>query len=167
MKTKIVLLISLSVLFFQCSKEGVETKSPLWGVDFSAENTTGFAEGAIEQQNDEGPKVIYIVSSGALREAEENFYTVSFTFENGESLELGIIKKTADYNYHFPGNESDNRLISATFNGEVLDLTDSSISIQPDQGDNKLHVITNMHTLNAGDFNGTLSRIPLLKRATS
>ena len=165
MKTKFLLLISLSVAFFQCSTEAEITKSPIWGVDYSAESTTGFAEGSIEQQND-GPKVIYIVNSGALREVGENVYNISFTFENGGSLQLGIIKNTADYNYHFPGNESENQLVSATFNGNALDLAESSISIQPDGGDNKLHVITNMHTLNAGDFNGTSSRIPLLKKAT-
>jgi hypothetical protein len=166
MKTNIVLLISLSVALFQCSTEAEITKSPIWGVDYSAESTTGFAQGSIEQQTD-GTKTIYIVSSGELREGEENFYTVSFTFENGGSLQLGIIKKTADYNYHFPGNESANQLVSATFNGKALDLTESSISIQPDLGDNKLHIITKMHTLNVGDLNGMLSRIPLLKRATS
>jgi hypothetical protein len=162
MKTKILLLISLSVVFLQCSTEGEMTKSPLWGVDFSEESTTAFAEGSIEQQN-AGPETVYIVESGALREAEESHYTISFTFENGETLLLGIEKKTMDYNYHYPGTESENRLVSATFNGTPLDLTESSISIQPDTGDNKLHIITNMHTINAGDFNGTLSRIPLLK----
>ena len=161
MKTKILLLISLSVVFLQCT-EGEMAKSPLWGVDFSAEGTTTFAEGSIEQQN-AGPKTVYVVQSGALREAEEKHYTISCTFENGETLLLGIVKKTVDYNYHFPGNESENRLVSATFNGVPLQLTESAISIQPDTGDNKLHIITNMHTLNAGDFNGTLSRIPLLK----
>jgi hypothetical protein len=66
--------------------------------------------------------------------------------------------------YLFPGDQTGNRLVSATFNGNALDLAESSISIQPDQGDNKLHIITNMHTYNAGDFSGTLSRIPLLRR---
>lgn len=166
MKTNIVLLISLSVAFFQCSTEAEITKSPIWGVDYSAENTKGFAQGSIEQQID-GTKTIYIVNSGALHEGGENFYIVSFSFENGGSLQLGIIKKTADYNYHFPGNESVNQIVSATFNGKALDLTESSISIQPDPGDNKLHIITKIYTLNAGDFNGMLSRIPLLKQATS
>jgi hypothetical protein len=161
MKTKLLLLISLSVLLFQCSSEK-EMKSPVWGVDYSTEAMVSYAQGALEQQNS-GPNVTHIVNAASLRQSEEGIYEVSFTFENGETLQLSITKKTADYNYHFPGTELENQLISAVFNGAPLDLKVSSISIQPDEGENKLAVITNMHTLNAGDFNGTLSRVPLLK----
>jgi hypothetical protein len=164
MKTKFLFLIGLAALLFQCStEEDVTKKSPLWGVEFSEESTTTFAQGALEQQN-AGPKVIYIVNEGALRQTElEGVYTISFAFENGEALELTITKKTNDYNYHFPGTETENQLISALFNGNSLELKESSIAIQPHQEENKLHIVTNMHTLNAGDFNGTLTRIPLLK----
>ena len=162
MKTKIVLLMSLSVILFQCSTEEKIAKSPLWGVDFSEESTVAFAQGSIEQYN-AGPKTIYIVNEGSLREAEASIHAVSFSFENGESLQLIVTKKTVDYNYHFPGVESENQLVSATFNGTPLDLKESSISIQPHPEENKLHIITNMHTLNAGDFDGIFSRVPLLK----
>lgn len=164
MKTKLLFLITLSTLLFQCStEEDVTKKSPLWGVEFSEESTATFVQGALEQEN-AGPKVIYIANAGAVRQTEvDGVYTISFTFENGESLELAVTKKTTDYNYHFPGIESENQLISAVFNGDALDLKESSIAIQPHQEENKFHIITNMHTLNAGDFNGTLTRIPLLK----
>ena len=160
MKTKILLLIGLSLALFQCTEENVAT-SPLWGVDFSDAATCTFAQGSLEQQN-AGPKVTHIVNNGALRQAEENLYTISFAFENGESMELTVTKKTADYNYHFPGQDLENQLISAIFNGAELDLKESAISIQPQKEENKLHVITNLHTLNAGDFNGTLTRVPLV-----
>src|SRR5688500_6340753 len=111
MKTKLLLLISLSVLLFQCSSEE-ETKSPLWGVDFSTEAMVSYAEGALEQQNS-GPKITYVVNAASLRQSEEDIYSVSFTFENGETLQLSITKKTADYNYHFPGTDLENQLISA------------------------------------------------------
>ena len=162
MKTKLVIWISLSVVLFQCTTEEKLAKSPLWGIDYSEEGTTTYVQGAIEQQN-AGPKAIYIVSEGSLRCAQQDLHTLSLKFENGESLLLRIAKKTADNNYHFPGTESENQLVSAIFNGVPLDLAESSIAIQPHLGENKLHVITNVHTLNAGDFNGTLSRIPLLK----
>ena len=162
MKTKIVLLISLSVILFQCSTEEEIAKSPIWGVDFSEESTMAFAQGSIEQQN-AGPKAIYIVNQGALRQTDETFHTISFSFENGESLELIVTKKTVDHNYHYPGTESENQLVSATFNGVALELNESSVAIQPHPEENKLHIITNMHTVNAGDFNGILSRVPLLK----
>ena len=164
MKTKFLFLIGLSTLLFHCStEEDVTKKSPLWGVEFSEESTATFVQGTLEQQN-AGPKVTYIVNAGALRQTDvEGVYTISFAFENGESMELAVTKKTSDYNYHFPGNASENQLISAVFNGSALDLTESSIAIQPHQEENKLHIITNMHTLNAGEFNGILTRIPLLK----
>jgi outer membrane lipoprotein-sorting protein len=161
MKTRFLLLISLSVFLFQCGTDE-ETKSPVWGVDFSTESAINFAEGSIDQQN-AGPKVTYILNAASLRQKEDKFYTVSFTFENGEILQLEITKKTEDFNYHFPGNDSENQLISATFNGSVLELSESAMSIQPRLEENKLEVVANMHTLNAGDFNGTLSRVPLIK----
>jgi len=163
MKTKFLFLIGLSALIFQCTEEDVTKKSPLWGVEFSEESTSTFVQGSLEQQN-AGPKVVHIVNDGALRETEvEGVYTISFAFENGESLEIAVTKKTADYNYHFPGTESENQLISAVFNGNALDLEESAVAIEPHKEENKLHIITNMHTINAGDFNGTLTRIPLLK----
>lgn len=161
MKTKIVLLVSLSVIFFQCTEEKI-AKSPLWGVDYSEEGTTAFVQGAIEQQN-AGPKTIYIVTEGSLRPAPEEQHTIYLKFENGESLQLLVTKKTADNNYHHPGNAGENQLLSAIFNGVPLDLKESAISIQPRLEDNKLNVVTNVHTIDAGDFNGTLSRVPLLK----
>lgn len=162
MKTRIVLLISLSVVLFQCSTEEKVSKSTLWGVDYSEESTTAYVQGAIEQQN-AGPKIIYIVNEGSLRPAQEDQHTISLKFENGESLQLLVSKKTMDNNYHYPGYESENRLLSVTFNGVPLELKESALSIQPRLEENKLHIITNLHTVSAGDFNGTLSRIPLLK----
>jgi hypothetical protein len=111
MKTKIILLISLSVGFFQCSTEGELPKSPMWGVDFSAESTTAFAHGAIDQQNADG-KVTYIVREGALRQAQGDRHTVYLTFGSGETLQLGIVKKTTDYNFKYPGQENENQLVS-------------------------------------------------------
>jgi hypothetical protein len=160
MKTKLSLLICLSAVLFQCATEE-ETKSPLWGIDFSTESATIYAEGAIEQLNG-GSKVMYIVNTASLRETE-GLYNISFTFENGESIQLVVTKKTANLDYHYPGTESENQLVSAIFNGSALDLTESSISVQPHLEENKLHIITNVNTLNAGKFNGTLSRVPLVK----
>jgi hypothetical protein len=162
MKTRIVFLISLSVILFHCSTEEKIAKSPLWGVDYSEKSTTAFVQGAIEQQN-AGPKTIYIVTEGALRPSQEDRHTISLKFENGESLQLLVTKKTLDNNYHYPGNDTENQLLSAIFCGKPLELKESSISIQARLEENKFHIITNVHTLDAGDFNGTLSRIPLLK----
>lgn len=161
MKTRIILLLSLSVGFFSCT-EGELAKSPLWGVDYSSENSTVYAQGAIDQQNAEG-KVTYIVREGALRQSQGERYSVNLTFATGETMQLGIIKKTTDYNYHYPGEENQNQLVSVVFNGTPLDLETSAVAILPETGDNKLNVITNVHTKSLGAFNGTSSRIPLLK----
>ncbi len=162
MKTKIIFLISLSVTLFQCGTEEKIAKSPMWGVDYSDEGSTAYVQGAIEQLN-AGPKTIYIVSEGALRQAQEELHTVYFKFENGESLQFLVRKQTIDNNYHYPATDSENQLVSVVFNGVSLELKESTVLIQPHPEENKLHVITSIHTLNAGDFAGTLTRIPLLK----
>jgi hypothetical protein len=160
MKATIFLLIA--VLLIQCNTEEKISKSTLWGIDFSDSNTTSFAQGTIEKQNS-GPKVVYIVSEGALRPIGDSFYSVEVTFDNGETLNLVVAKKTSDYNFHFPGGDTENQLVSAIFNGDTLTLHESAVAIQPQTGDNKLNIVTNMHTMDAGDFNGTLTRIPLLE----
>ena len=163
MKTKIFLLISLSILLFQCSTEEKIAKSTLWGVDFSDENTTAFAQGTVELQK-ETSQIVYVLNDGSIRQTEENLYTISLAFENGESLQLTVTKKTSDCNFNFPADDSSNQLVAASFNGNPLNLDESSIVIQPQQGENKLSVmITNMHTVDAGSFNGTLTRVPLLQ----
>jgi hypothetical protein len=160
MKATIFLLIA--VLLIQCNTEEKISKSTLWGIDFSDSNTTVFAQGTIEKQNPE-VKIVYVVSEGALRQVEDNLYSIDLTFDNGESLKLIVAKKTNDYNFHFPGSDAENQLVTAVFNGATLNLSESAIAIQPELGDNKLNIVTNMHTVDAGDFNGTLTRIPLLQ----
>jgi len=160
MKATIFLLIA--VLLIQCNTEEKISKSTLWGIDFSDSNTRVFAQGTIEKQNPDA-KVVYVVSEGALRQVEGNLYSIDLIFDNNESLKLIVAKKTSDYNFHFPGSDAENQLVSALFNGVALNLNESAISIQPELGDNKLNIVTNMHTVDAGDFNGTLTRIPLLQ----
>jgi hypothetical protein len=163
MKTKVSLLISLSILLFQCSTEEKIAKSTLWGVDFSDESTTAFAQGTIELQKQEST-LVYVLKEGSIRQAEENLYTVSLVFDNGESLQLTVTKETADCNFNFPADASSNRLVAASLNGNALNLAESSIVIQPQQGDNKLNItIANMQTVEAENFNGTLTRVPLLQ----
>jgi hypothetical protein len=160
MKAAIFLLIA--VLLIQCNTEEKISKSTVWEIDFSDSNTAAFAQGTIEKQNLEA-KVVYVVSEGALRQVEENLYSIDIIFDNGESLKLVVAKKTSDYNFHFPASDAENQLVSAVFNGVALDLSESAITIQPEQGDNKLNIVTNIHTVGSGDFNGTLTRIPLLQ----
>ena len=66
MKTKLLLLIVLSVAMGACTTEE-ENLSPLWGIEYSDENSTGFASGSVSQFIDQF-KSTYIAKTGAMRE---------------------------------------------------------------------------------------------------
>ena len=162
MKTKLLLLlVSLSAILGACSAED-ELRSPLWGIDYSDENSSGFAMGAVEQFIGDS-KTTYIVKMANLRCAEGDVYTLLYTFESGDAMELRIAKKTIDYNYTFPANEGGNQLLGVTFNGEMLNLAESKVSIQPRTEENKLATIAKIQTVNKGLFDGAIGRVPLLK----
>jgi hypothetical protein len=160
MKTTLSILVVLSVMLGACSTE--DTLSPLWGIDFSSENSSGFAMGSVDQYKAD-TKTIYVVKAANLRAAGEDTYTVSYTFESGDALELVIIKKNADSNYSFPGTAGENQLVSAMFNGQPLSLVDSRISVQPRTDENKFSTLTKLQTLDEVVFDGAIGRVPLLK----
>lgn len=134
----------------------------MWGIDFSEESASGFAIGSVDKQND-GTKITYIAKAANLQHVKDDVYLLTYAFQSGDQLQLTITKKTADYNFHFPGTTTENQIIVAMFNGETLDLIDSDVSIQPRTEENKLYTVTNLHTTSTGDFNGSIGRIPLLK----
>jgi len=160
MKTKLLLLISLSGILGACSVE--DEISPLWGVDFSDETSSGFAMGSVDQFIDE-TKTTYIVKTANLRCAEGDVYTLSYTFESGDAMEIKIAQKTIDYKYLISANETENQLLSVTFNAETLSLAEGKVSIQPRTEENKLSTITKLLTVNNAVFNGAIGRVPLLK----
>src|SRR5688500_11687421 len=140
MKTKLLLLISVLVAMGACATEE-ELLSPIWGIEYSDENSTGFASGSVYQFIDQ-TKSTYIAKTASMREVNTNVYMLSFTFESGETMELKVIKRTIDQNFYYPGNEGGNQLLSAIFQGELLSLdTDSKVTIQPRTEENKLATI--------------------------
>ena len=161
MKTTLLLLVSLSVILGACSSTE-ETRSPQWGIDFSSESTAGFAMGSVDQYRAE-TKTSYIVKMANLRSAGDDVFALSYTFEGGDALELRIVKKSPGTDYFFPGNVGENQLLSATFNGKVLSLVDSKVSIQPRTEENKLATSTKLQTSEEVVFDGTIGRVPLLK----
>jgi len=162
MKTKLLLLISLSVAIGACTTEE-ELLSPIWGIEYSDENSTGFASGSVNQFIDQ-TKSTYIAKTAAMREVSTNVFMLTYTFESGESMEIKVIKRTIDHNFYFPGNDGGNQLLSAIFHGELLSLdTDSKISIQPRTEENKLATIAKIYTVDKGLFDGAIGRVPLLK----
>lgn len=160
MKTKLLLLVSLSAILGACGAE--DETSPLWGIDFSNENSSGFAMGAVDQFKAE-TKTTYIVKTANLRCAGGDVYTLLYTFESGDAMDIKIAKKTIGNNYPFPGNEGENQLLSVTFNGEVLSLFEGKVSIQPRTEENKFTTITELQTVGNAVFDGAIVRVPLLK----
>jgi hypothetical protein len=162
MKTKLLLLISLLVAMGACTTEE-ELLSPIWGIEYSDENSMGFASGSVYQFIDQ-TKSTYIAKTASMREVNTNVYMLSFSFETGETMELKVINRTIDQNFYYPGNEGGNQLLSAIFQGELLSLdTDSKVTIQPRTEENKLATLAKINTANKGLFDGAIGRVPLLK----
>jgi hypothetical protein len=162
MKTKLLLLISLAVAIGACTTEE-ELLSPIWGIEYSDQNSTGFASGSVNQFLDQ-TKSTFIAKTAEMREVNANVFMLTYTFESGESMELKIIKRTIDQNFYYPGNDGGNQLLSAIFHGELLSLdTDSKVSIQPRTEENKLATIAKIYTVDKGLFDGAIGRVPLLK----
>ncbi len=162
MKTKLLLLICLSVAMGACTTEE-ETLSPLWGIEYSDENSTGFASGSVNQFIDQ-TKATYIAKTGAMREVSNGVFTLSFTFESGESMDIKVIKRTIDQNFYYPGNDGGNQLLSAIFRGELLSLdANTKLTIMPRTEENKLATLAKIYTVDKGLFEGAVGRVPLLK----
>lgn len=161
MKTIILLLVSLPVILFSCTTED-EVISPLWGIDFSAENSSGFATGSVEQFVGQA-KTTYIIKTANLRCSGGDVHTLLYTFESGETMELKITKKTTDFIYYYPGTAASNQLLAATFNGVVLNLGESKVTVQPRTEENKLATVTKLQTTDEGLFDGAVGRVPLLR----
>ncbi len=160
MKTSLLVLVSLSAVLLACSAE--DELSSIWGIDYSAETASAFAMGSVNQYNGES-KSIYIVKNASMRCTGGDAFSLHYLFENGETLEIQLVKKTVDYNYTFPGSEGSNLLLSVQFNGEKLNLKESKVTIQPRTAENKLATLTKVYTLDKGVFDGAIGRVPLLK----
>jgi len=164
MKTKLLLLLSLSVILGACGTEDAAlSQSPVWGIDFSSENTAGFAMGTVDKFSGES-KTTYVIKAANLRSAGDDVYTLRYTFESGDNMVLTLAKRTIDANFPYPGKDGENQLISVSFNDALLDLSaESKISIQPRSEENKLATITKLQTVGTGLFDGVIGRVPLLK----
>jgi hypothetical protein len=161
MKT-LLLLIGLSVALGACTTED-ELASSIWGIEYSDENSAGFASGSVYQFIDQ-TKSTYVAKTASMREVNNNVFTLSYTFDGGETMDIKIIKRSIDTNFYYPGNEGGNQLLSVIFNGELLSLdTDSKITIQPRTEENKLATIAKINTVDKGVYDGAIGRVPLLK----
>ena len=162
MKTTLMFLVCLSVMLGACGTDE-DVISPLWGITYSEANTSGFATGTVDQFVGD-TKTTYLIKSATLRSISGDVYALQYTFEGGDILEVKIAKRTVDRTYAFPGKGGENQLLSATLNGEILQLTEESrISVEPRTGENKVATIPKLQTQNFGVFDGAIGRVPLLK----
>jgi hypothetical protein len=162
MKTTLLFLVCLSVMLGACGTED-EVISPLWGITYSEANTSGFATGTVDQYVGD-TKTTYLIKSAMLRNINADVYVLQYNFESGDVIEIRIAKRTVDRNYTFPGAGGENQLLSATLNGEILQLTtESRISVEPRTGENKVATLPKLLTKNFGVFDGAIGRVPLLK----
>lgn len=147
------------VLAVACSDDDHE--GSYWGVDHAGADAIVHAEGTIDQQN-AGPKVTYTVESAYLTTLENGTHLLHYRFTSQDSLELLIGKRSADYNYHSDATSDQNVLLSVAFNNSAMALEGSAVSIQPRSDENRFHTVVNVHTLDKGDFNGTINGVPLV-----
>jgi len=84
-----------------------------------------------------------------LQQGEE----LSFTFDSGDVLSMIIYTaQTNDFNYHF--NSPGNAITNVKLNGYPIAIRDAGLSLQPKN--QNFTAVINVHTINEGDFNGTV-----------
>lgn len=156
--------VCLLLVLFQCKKS--ESADPTSNADWQI-NTSDIAEatnatGEIVNQNN-GPLVRYQVASSLIYKGDGNLYIFKMRFTSQDSLTCYIEKKTQDFNYHSDAAADQNKLHMVVFNKDTVQLKPSAISIQPRQDENKFITVSNIHTQNKGDFNGTVNGVPLVQ----
>lgn len=120
------------------------------------------AEGEISQQN-AGPKRVFQVAEASIVWIENNVFSLKYWFTSEDCLELIIAEVNQDYNYHYPKPPSENQILEVYFNENFIELRDAALSLQPRPDDGGFHTVVNVHTLDFGDWNGTVNRVPYLE----
>jgi len=121
------------------------------------------AAGSVTVQNN-GPKVTYDAAVGFVSPIPgDDMFKVTFKFTSSDSLMLIVAKKTNDYNYHVHAAPGENQLLYVIFDRDTLELSDGALAIQPRTDTNTFSTITNIHTTDHGDFNGTIDNVVLIQ----
>lgn len=159
---KYLYVILLILPFFACDPEGDPLDDCFLCEEFPFNPSVDLAEGEISVQN-AGPKEVFQVDSASLQWLEENRYVLSYYFTSGDYLDIYIAEVTHDFNYHFPKPIEENQILEVYFDDELLDLDNAALSLQPRPSEGSFHTVVNIHTLNAGDWNGTVNKVPLVE----
>lgn len=147
------------VLFASC--DVVDNNADPLGIGFSDPATAVNAVGSLDQQN-AGPKVTYAVTKASVFPTGNGVYVLRYKFTSNDSLDLVVVRRTTDYNYHSDNQVATNELTHVIFNRDTLEIKASAVAIQPKTEDNRFATVVNVHTVSDGDFNGTVTGVPLV-----
>lgn len=162
MRSLPVLVMSMFAIAGCHRHEGVKPV-PSWGISPSGMDSAMLAAGSITVQNN-GPKVTYDAAVAYVSKVSgDNVFQVTFKFTSSDSLMLVVVKKTDDYNYHIHADAGANQLLYVIFDRDTLELVDGAIAIQPRATSNTFSTVTNVHTSDHGDFNGTIDNVVLFQ----
>jgi hypothetical protein len=152
----------LSIALLTACDHDDNNANPL-GIGYSDPAAALTAMGTIDQQN-AGPKVTYTVDKAFVASEHNGVYLVRYKFTSNDSLDLVIVRRTTDYNYHSDNGAVQNQLSYAIFDQDTLELEPSAVSIQPRPAEDRFETVINVHTVARGDFNGTVNGVPLINR---
>ena len=157
--TALVLVLFSLLQLTAC--DNVDNNADPLGIGFSEPGTALTASGSIDKQN-AGPKVTYTVSKASVFPTGNGIYIARYKFTSGDSLDLVVVRRTTDYNYHSDNTAAKNELAHVIFNRDTLELNASAVAIQPLTDQNRFSTVINVHTVTHGDFNGTVLGVPLV-----
>ncbi len=154
--------LAISVFVLGCHHHDTVTPVVNWGISPSGVEKAAQATGSIDMQNN-GPHVTYDIAAAYVSKVPGTaVFKVTFKFTSTDSLMLIVAKNTNDYNYHFPAEANENQLLYVVFDRDTLELSESAVSIQPKAESNTFSTVTNIHTTDHGDFNGTVQNVILM-----
>jgi len=159
MRFPLLMAVGLIAILSACHDDD-DNGSP-WGIGQSDPGTALTATGSIDRQNP--GKTTYTVREAFLVQGDKDSHILRYIFTSNDSLDLIIVKRTQDYNYHSVTAANDNLLASALFNGNALTMgSGAAVSIQPRPSENRFSTVVNVHTAELGDFNGTVEHVPYI-----
>lgn len=156
-----MLVFGFVVGLFGCD-EGDIKPTTVWGIHYSDPSAKYLAAGTVDLQND-GPMTTLAIAAGYLQKTEQEFHKVVYTFSSGDSLSLFVIRRINSDVFDYPGNNEQNQLKYVLFNNDTLPIKESSVTIHPRTGENKLSTFINLQTQAGRSLDGTIGRIPLLR----
>lgn len=163
---KIIAPLFLAILLYSCNNDNV-LPNDFYGIEKRSTGSEEVTEasGQLLNQNNETIQqslIAYQVKAAFIKQSEANTYHLKMNFITKDSLSLYILKQNDDLNFHSDAKENQNTLLLSIFNQDTLEMEPGALSLQPVQENNTFTAVTNLHTINLGDFNGTVKGIPFL-----